>query len=149
MSTKKTASNPNGSAEPPKETVKVNASAHVDRAKKVSTVTEKWYGLAPHELQEGLTSQQLPQIDEIDNLSGVEITVLGFQKREGTFRGAASEYLIIMFQATGEEEVKVLVTGAGVVKRKLLKCAEENSLPIKGTIIKRRGPENDYFDFSN
>jgi len=148
MSTKTKTTASNGETPLP-PSVKINASQYADKAKKVATVTEKWFGVAPHELQEGLTSQQLPQVDEIDNLDGSEVTVLGFQKREGTFRGAASEYLIIMLQVTGEEEVKVLVTGAGVVKRKLLKCAEENALPVKGKIIKRKGPENDYFDFAS
>jgi hypothetical protein len=133
---------------PSAEGVKVDVSDKLNDAKPISDITDKWYGVSPSELQEGLTSQQLGQVD-LENLIDKGITVLGFHKREGKIKGKTTEYMIIMAVPEGQNFPIVFMTGGQVICRKLQKAADENSLPVKGHISYREGADFPYYDFTN
>ena len=125
--------------------VRVDVSSHIAGARHIADVTEKWLGKAPGALQEGLTSQQLPEV-EIETLVDRSVTVLGFQMRSGKIKGKETEYLIALVVPEGETAVYTLVTGASVIVRKLKQAADAEALPVVGTIVQRKG-DFTYYDF--
>ena len=130
----------------PSEKTIVNVSSYTEKARPVADVTEHWFGISPSEVQEGLTSQALPQRD-IDDFCGEEITVLGFQNRTGKIRGKETSYKIIM--AAGDNgEAFVFITGAQVINRKLQDCADREALPVRGRIEHKKGADFSYYDFT-
>ena len=131
---------------PEKKVVIVNARKFTDGARKIATVTEKWYGVKPEDLQAGLSSQDLPQA-EIKSLLDTTITIIGFQKRKGILKGKESEFLIILAVPELEENVIVLVCGGSVIKKKLDTAMSENALPVTGKIVETEGEDFKYYDF--
>ena len=127
------------------EPVRPDVSAFLSNAKHISDVTEKWRGISPGEIQEGLTSMQLGTV-EIEDMVDSEITVLGFQERKGKIKGKETDYLIALIVPAGENVPSTLITGAAVIFRKLRQAADAEALPVKGTIVKRSG-DFDYYDF--
>ena len=125
--------------------VSVNVSDKVKNAKPVALITEKWFGTAPHDLQEGLTSQQLPQ-RELEDCDGEEITVLGFQNRQGTLKGKATNYKILLCADT-QGNAFIMITGASVVGRKIDECSSAEALPVRGTLQHKKGGDYWYWDF--
>lgn len=123
----------------------VDASSFTKNAHKVATVTDKWEGTAPGDIQEGLQSTDLEQV-KIDNLLNRTITIIGFQKRTGTLKGKETEYLIIMAVPEGTTAPVVFITGAQVIRKKLEKCAESGSLPVSGKILLQDGEDFKYYD---
>jgi hypothetical protein len=132
-----------------KQPVTVDASKFTKGAKEIKGVTDKWFGVAPSAIQEGLSSLDLPQLSKKAGTYPYdkELTVIGFTKRTGTIKDKETEYLIIMAVPAGESQPVCFITGAAVVVEKLLKAAEENSLPVKGRIVEVEGANATYDDF--
>jgi hypothetical protein len=122
-----------------------DVSQFLGSTKHIADVTEKWVGIAPGQIQEGLTSMQLGQV-EIDDLLDRETTVLGFQERKGKIKGKETDYIIALIVPVGETAPSTLITGAAVIIRKLRQAGDAEALPVIGTIVKRKG-DFAYYDF--
>lgn len=122
-----------------------DVSAYLSKAKHIADVTEKWIGIAPGDIQPGLTSLQLGEV-EIDSLLDKETTVLGFQERKGKIKGKETDYIIALVVPAGENAPSTLITGAAVIVRKLRQAGDAEAFPVVGTIVKRSG-DFDYYDF--
>lgn len=129
-----------------KKTITVSAKKFAAGAKSISEVTDKWTGVKPSDIQDGLSSQDLPQRD-IKSLLDVPLTVIGFQKRKGMLKGKESEFLIVLAVPDSDENCIVFVCGGSVVRKKLESAAAENSLPIHGHLVETEGTDYTYFDF--
>jgi hypothetical protein len=127
------------------EPVTVDCSNFVKGAKHISTITEKWIGISPNQIQEGLTSLQLAQV-EIENLVDHQITVMGYQERKGKIKGKETDYIIAIVVPEGETSPCTLITGAAVIVRKLRQVGDAEAFPVAGTIVERKG-DFTYYDF--
>jgi hypothetical protein len=127
--------------------VSINVTDRRDGAKPVSDVTEHWFGTAPHDLQAGITSLDLPRM-KTEEIVDKEITVLGFQKRTGKIKGKETEYVLALCAVEGIDDAQIVTMGGAVVFRKLNECADSENLPVKGHIVERtsKGGVN-YYDF--
>lgn len=112
----------------------------------VSSQVEKWYGQSPDDLQKGITSKDLPQLD-IDNLIDKEIAVLGFQNRSGNIKGKESKYILMLCVPVETKQVGIIMTGAGVVMRKVKDIAENGTFPVRAII--RYNKTKKYYDLGN
>lgn len=122
-----------------------DVSSYLGKAKHIADVTEKWIGIGPGMIQEGLTSMQLGQV-EIDDLLDRETTILGFQERKGKIKGKETDYIIALVVPAGDNSPSTLITGASVIVRKLRQAGDAEAFPVVGTIVKRTG-DFDYYDF--
>jgi hypothetical protein len=127
------------------EPARPDVSSFTSRAKHIADVTEKWIGISPSDIQPGLTSMQLGEV-EIDSLLDKETTVLGFQERKGKIKGKETDYVIAIVVPSGENSPSTLITGAQVILRKLRQAGDAEAFPVVGTIVKRTG-DFDYYDF--
>jgi hypothetical protein len=124
----------------------VDASSFTKGAKKVTAVTDIWSGVSPNQIQSGLQSTDLEQV-KTEFLLNRNITVIGFQSRQGVLKGKETTYLIIMAVLEGSTSPLVFICGGSVVRKKLEKCAEAGELPISGKIISCEGDDFNYYDF--
>ncbi len=122
-----------------------DVSAFLGKAKHIADVTEKWVGIGPGQIQEGLTSMQLGEVD-IEDLLDKETTVLGYQERKGKIKGKETDYVIALVVPVGESVPSTLITGAAVIVRKLRQAGDAEAFPVIGTIVRRNG-DFDYYDF--
>lgn len=127
-----------------KAPVTVDASKFTKGAKPVS-ILDKWNGVSPSDLQDGLQSTDLPQKD-IREILGTPLVIIGFQKRQGVIKGKQTEYMIIMAVREKETAPFVFITGGSVVCKKLDKAMLENALPVSGTIVNQEGDDFNYYD---
>lgn len=124
--------------------VTVDASAFTKNAKKVTSVVDIWIGTSPNMIKEGLSSSDLEQV-KTDFLLNRQITIIGYQKRQGVLKGKETEYLIIIAVPEGSTAPLVFICGGQVVRKKLEKCAED--LPVTGKLISCEGDDFNYYDF--
>lgn len=125
--------------------VRPDISAFLGKVKHIAQITEKWVGISPNDIQEGLSSMQLGEV-EIDTLLDTETTVLGFQERKGKIKGKETDYIIALVVPAGETAPSTLITGASVIVRKLRQAGDAEAFPVVGTIVKRTG-DFEYYDF--
>lgn len=121
----------------------VDASAYTKNASNVKLL-EKWVGVGPSDLAEGLTSLDLEKA-ALSDLEGKTITVIGYQERTGTLKGKETEYLLILAVPETSNQPVIISTGASVVLKQLRKAAETGALPLKGTVKERKGDDFNYY----
>jgi hypothetical protein len=124
--------------------------AKAAEATSVSEIEEEWFGLSPADALESGTGRDLPELP-IDELVHREITLLGYQLREGMENeksGKPGQFAVIFALVTGASEPIILITGASVIVKKLQKAHDDNQLPIKGTIVhvKSKNSKYRYYD---
>jgi len=87
------------------------------------------------------------EVDEkvkIDDVIGLDIEVIGFQKRTGS----NGDYLVIQARKPGAKTTIGFTCGGSVVVRKIIEAQEANDLPLVGAITRQQGKEGKYFDIN-
>jgi hypothetical protein len=130
---------------PEKAPVQVDASRFTKNAQPVLSVTDKWNGVGPSDLQPGLKSTDLEQF-KLADLENREITILGYQERTGTLKGKETEYVLLLIVVEGSNNASICLTGASVVVKKVRKSLEAGALPIKGRVVECQGADFNYYD---
>ena len=110
-------------------------------ARKVSEYGAKWCGISPHDLDESLDNGAMEAID-INSLVDMEVTITGYLQKSGK-----DGVFMVVSVLTDDNVPFVVVTGGGVIVRKLQEVNEANGFPVQGTIQKRKAKDSKFFYF--
>jgi hypothetical protein len=110
-------------------------------ARKVAEFGAKWCGMSPHDLDETLDNGNMEAVD-IASLIDQEITITGYLPKSGK-----DGVFVVMSVVTDDNVPFVVVTGAGVIVRKLQEVNEAGGFPVQGTIQKRKAKDSKFFYF--
>jgi hypothetical protein len=110
-------------------------------ARKVAEYGAKWCGISPHDLDESLDNGAMEAID-INSLVDMEVTITGYLQKSGK-----DGVFMVVSVLTDDNVPFVVVTGGGVIVRKLQEVNEANGFPVQGTIQKRKAKDSKFFYF--
>jgi hypothetical protein len=106
-----------------------------------SDYAEKWEGYSPADLDPSVENANVEKI-ELADLVDFEITFHGFVKKSGQ----TGDFVVACCTHPEHEKPFVIVTGAGVLVKKLSIVAEKNGFPVAGRVVVRKGKRYNYFD---